>query len=158
VENLLRIAGETAWSKSADFGHMSNARDHPDPFPVIKYSFYDHVFWQMIHAGIGIVVQNDVTLTKPIEAELLNDPGECHGGRAELSWTELALADHVADLVEHRAGEVERLVEDGRVGGALHRLPHLSRDRYEVVGRDRHGHGVDSWSFHDSQVRPPPPA
>ena len=137
VEDLLRVAREAAGRESADLGHVPDAGYDSDALALVEDGFDNHVLRQVVHPRVRVVVQEHVVRAKRVEPELVDDPLQRHRRRAELRRAELALPDHLADLVEDGAREVEHLVEDRRVGGRLHRLAHLARHGDEVV----RGHG-----------------
>ena len=84
-------------------------------------------------AAVRVVVEDDVALLEGVEPELLDRPLDRELDRADLRRAELGLRDHVPRRVEDDAREVERLVEDRRVGRRHHRHAHVAAAARQIV-------------------------
>ena len=135
--DLGRVAGEAARRLRPDLGHVRDVRDEGDDLALPEDRLQQHVLGHVARAAVGIVVEDDVALLEGVEAELLDRPLDRELDRADLRRAELGLREHVALRVEDDAREVERLVEDRRVGRRHHRHAHVAAAARQVVVDDR---------------------
>ena len=79
-------------------------------------------------ATIGVVVQDDVAFAQGVEVDFLEAALHQDGNAADHRRAEIRHRDEVAFLVRQAAGEVQGLVEDGRIGGLLQGDTHFPAD------------------------------
>ena len=93
-------------------------------------------------AGEGVVVDEDVTRLEVLLAEAVDDRPGAQFERPKMYGDPHGGGDQAAFAVEERRGEVEHLVEDGVIRGALENLGHLEGDGLQQASQDSEGEGV----------------
>ena len=145
LEDLGRVAGEAAGRLGADLRHVRDVRDEGDELALPEHRLQQHVLGHVAGAAVRVVVQDDVALVERVEPELLDRPLDGELDRADLRGAELGLREHVARRVEDDAREVERLVEDRRVGRRHHRHAHVAAAARQVVVDHRERDRIEVW-------------
>ena len=142
VEDLGRLAAEGARHHAADLGDVADADREALELAVDEERLEEGVLGAVQAAAVGIVVEDDVAVLKGLERDLLGAGLDQERHAADHRRAELGAGDHVALGVGERAGEVEALVEDRRVGRLHQKDAHLAADRHHGGIEDLHQHHV----------------
>ena len=137
------VGGEGAGRHAADLADVGDVADEPPGLALVEDGFHHQVLGHVALTAVGIVVDEDVAGTEGIEPDLVEHPLHRVLAGAEHRRAELRLPDEIAAGVEDHAGEVEPLIEDGRVAGPHHRGAHLAADVDERVVDDAQRHRID---------------
>ena len=114
----------------------------PSSRPSLEERLEEGVLGAVQAAAIGVVVEDDVALLQGLERDLLGAGLDQQRHAADHGRAELGAGDHVALGVGERAGEVEALVEDRRVGRLHQQDAHLAADRHHGGVEDAHHDGI----------------
>ena len=142
VEDLGRLAGERARHHAADLGDVADAHREAEKLAVDEEWLEEGVLRTVQAAPVGVVVQDDVAVLDRVERDLLGAGLDQERHAADHRRAELGAGDHVALVVGERAGEIEPLVEDRRVGRLHEQDAHLAAERHHRRIDDVHGHHV----------------
>src|SRR5439155_13812148 len=93
---------------------------------------------------VGVVGDDHVSLREPARAELLQRRCNCEGERPEKAGDAVALRDQLAARIRQPGCEIEHLVDDRALRGALEGDEHLVADRDQRVLDDLDGERVDA--------------
>ena len=131
---------------AADIGMVAARGDPEQDLAAVEDRRADGDVGQMRAAVIGRVDRVDVA--RADLAFVLADDGLDRAiHRAEMHRHVRGVGDQRAVAVEHRAGEIEPLLDVDRIGGVLQRHAHLLGDRHEQIvehfEHDRIGAGAD---------------
>ena len=142
MEDLGRLAGEGARHHAADLGDVADADREAQQLAVNEERLEEGVLRTVQAAPIGIVVEDDVAVLDRVERDFLRAGLDQQRHAADHRGAELGAGDHVALIVGERAGEIEPLVEDRRVGRLHQQNAHLAADRHHRRIDDVHGDHV----------------
>ena len=143
MEDLRRLAGEGARHHAADLLQVADRHRETHDFVVDEDRLNKGVLGAMQAAAIGIVVADHIAGLERIEWDLFHAASHQQRHAADHRRAEFCLRDHLAVRARQRTGEVERLVEDRRVGRLHQHDAHLAANRGHGGIDDRHGHHVD---------------
>ena len=152
-----RVRRHRARRNAADIGVVAARGDPEQNFPPVEHRRADGDVGQMRAAVIGRV--DGIDVAGPDVALVLADDGLDRAiHRAEMHRHVRRVGDQRAVAVEHRAGEIEPLLDVDRIGGVLQRHAHLLGDRHEQIvehfEHDRIGVGADG--ARPRELRDPP--
>ena len=140
VEDLRRLAGEAARHHAADLGHMADRHRIAHEPAVHEDGREEGVLRRVQAAPVGVVVHDDIALVHGLVRHLADAGLDEERHAADLRRAVVGDRDHVAVGVGDGAAEVERFVEDRRIGRLHHGDPHLPADgehrRFDDVHRD----------------------
>ena len=127
-----RVRRHRARRNAADIGVMAARGDPEQDVLAVEDRRADRDVGQMRAAVIGRV--DRIGVAGPDLALVLADDGLDRAvHRAEMHRHMRRVGDQRAVAVEHRAGEIEPLLDVHRIGGVLQRHAHLLGDRHEQV-------------------------
>ena len=143
-----RVRRHRARRDAADIG-MVAARGHPEQDALLRVVEHRRAHRDVGQVGAAVIGRvDDVDVARRDLALVLADDGldrAIHG--AEMHRHVRRIGDQRAVGGEHRAGEVEPLLDVDRIGGVLQRHAHLLGDRHEQIvehfEHHRIGRGAD---------------
>ena len=142
LKDLGRLAVEGARHVTADLGDMADAHRETQKLAILEEGLEEGVLRAVQAATIRVVVQDDVAVLDRVERDLLGAGLDQQRHAADHRGTEFRAGDHVALGVGERAGKIEALVKDRRIGRLHQQNAHLTADRHHRRIDDVHGHHV----------------
>ena len=142
VEDLGGLAGEAAGDHAAHLRHVADGDGVAHELAPVEHGLDEGVLGRVHAAPVRVVVDDDIAFLDLVVGDLLGRGLQDQRQAADLRGVELGDPDQVAARVAEAAGEVQALVEDGRVGGLHHRDAHLAADGHHRGIDDVHGDHV----------------